>query len=270
MDLTSPDDAARRDDDDDDDAAREPRGDATPRDGPDKTSALFGIKGVKTNAERAESPVVSIAISDSEDGEDAEDADDATRKRGRGDVADVAASRRAREDSGSPLKTRPPPRAPSFARASSAQLERELAKHGMKPGPREYMTRELARAWAAGAALPPDFFEPEAETSRRRRAAPSPRRCRTGDRSDSADGALEDALGRFIKSNVALYERVLLMETVDVDEVLATVRRAPAPLAPGVAVAKVPRAKLLAYLEREGVAVTHTSGRRARATRTRF
>ena len=68
----------------------------------------------------------------------------------------------------------------------------------------------------------------------------------------------------------ALYERVLLMETVDVDEVLATVRRAPAPLAPGVAVAKVPRAKLLAYLEREGVAVTHTSGRRARATRTRF
>ena len=278
MDLTSPDDAARRDDDDDDDAAREPRGDATPRDGPDKTSALFGIKGVKTNVERAESPVVSIAISDSEDGEDAEDADDATRKRGRGDVADVAASRRAREDSGSPLKTRPPPRAPSFARASSAQLERELAKHGMKPGPREYMTRELARAWAAGAALPPDFFEPDAEASRRRAEAeaPSPRPSDTrghaggGDRSDSAGGALEDALGRFIKSNVALYERVLLMETVDVDEVLATVRRAPAPLAPGVAVAKVPRAKLLAYLEREGVAVTHTSGRRARATRTRF
>ena len=279
VDLTSPDDAARRDDDDDDDdAAREPRGDATPRDGPDKTSALLGIKGVKTNAERAESPVVSIAISDSEDGEDA---DDATRKRGRGDrddvddVADVAASRRAREDSGSPLKTRPPPRAPSFARASSAQLERELAKHGMKPGPREYMTRELARAWAAGAALPPDFFEPEAETSRRNvEAAPSPRpsdtRGHAGGRSNSADGALEDALGRFIKSNVALYARVLLMETVDVDEVLATVRRAPAPLAPGVAVAKVPRAKLLAYLEREGVAVTHTSGRRARATRTRF
>ena len=272
VDLTSPDDAARRGDDDDDDAAREPRGDATPRDGPDKTSALFGIKGVKTNVERAESPVVSIAISDSEDSEDAEDADDATRKRGRGDVADVAASRRAREDSGSP--SRLPSRAPSFARASSAQLERELAKHGMKPGPREYMTRELARAWAAGAALPPDFFDPEGETSRRRRAAPSPRpsdtRGHAGVRSDSADGALEDALGRFIKSNVALYERVLLMETVDVDEVLATVRRAPAPLAPGVAVAKVPRAKLLAYLEREGVAVTHTSGRRARATRTRF
>ena len=131
-----------------------------------------------------------------------------------------------------------------------------------------------SNAWAAGAALPPDFFDPEGETSRRRRAAPSPRpsdtRGHAGGRSDSADGALEDALGRFIKSNVALYERVLLMETVDVDEVLATVRRAPAPLAPGVAVAKVPRAKLLAYLEREGVAVTHTSGRRARATRTRF
>ena len=271
VDLTSPDDAARRDDDDTT-REREPRGDATPRDGPDKTSALFGIKGVKTNVERAESPVVSIAISDSEDGEDAEDADDATRKRGRGDVADVAASRRAREDSGSP--SRLPSRAPSFARASSAQLERELAKHGMKPGPREYMTRELARAWAAGAALPPDFFDPEGETSRRRRAAPSPRpsdtRGHAGGRSDSADGALEDALGRFIKSNVALYERVLLMETVDVDEVLATVRRAPAPLAPGIAAAKVPRAKLLAYLEREGVAVTHTSGRRARATRTRF
>jgi hypothetical protein len=231
---------------------------------------------VSSKRKTRESPVVSIAISDSEDGEDAEDA---TRKRGRGDeddVADVAASRRAPKDSGSP--SRPPPRAPSFARASSAQLERELAKHGMKPGPREYMTRELARAWAAGAALPPDFFEPDAEASRRRAEAeaPSPRPSDTrghaggGDRSDSAGGALEDALGRFIKSNVALYERVLLMETVDVDEVLATVRRAPAPLAPGIAAAKVPRAKLLAYLEREGVAVTHTSGRRARATRTRF
>lgn len=270
-----------RGDDDDDDAAREPRGDATPRDGPDPTSALpwSSKEGVKENAERTESPVVSIAISDSEDGE--EDAGDATRKRRRGDEDDdddVAASRRAPKDSGSPSPSRPPTRAPSFARASSAQLERELAKHGMKPGPREYMTRELARAWAAGAALPPDFFEPDAEASRRRAEAeaPSPRPSDTrghaggGDRSDSAGGALEDALGRFIKSNVALYERVLLMETVDVDEVLATVRRAPAPLAPGVAVAKVPRAKLLAYLEREGVAVTHTSGRRARATRTRF
>lgn len=278
VDLTSPDDAARRDDDDAT-REREPRGDATPRDGPDPISALPSLtsltphKGVSSKRKTRESPVVSIAISDSEDSEDAEDA---TRKRGRGDeddVADVAASRRAPKDSGSP--SRPPPRAPSFARASSAQLERELAKHGMKPGPREYMTRELARAWAAGAALPPDFFEPEAEAStpstRRAEAeAPSPRRCRTGGRSDSADGELENALGRFIKSNVALYERVLLMETVDVDEVLATVRRAPAPLAPGIAAAKVPRAKLLAYLEREGVAVTHTSGRRARATRTRF
>ena len=100
--------------------------------------------------------------------------------------------------------------------------------------------------------------------------APSPRRCRTGGRSDSADGALEDALGRFIKSNAALYDRVLTMEAVDVDEVLTTVRAAPSPPAPGVAAAKVSRAKLLAYLEREGVAVTHTSGRRARATRTRF
>ena len=258
MDLTSPDDAARRDDDDTT-REREPRGDATPRDGPDKTSALFGIKGVKTNVERAESPVVSIAISDSEDGEDAEDADDATRKRGRGDeddVADVAASRRAREDSGSP--SRLPSRAPSFARASSAQLERELAKHGMKPGPREYMTRELARAWAAGAALPPAFFEPEPPAVER------------GAGGRDLEARLEDALGRFIKSDVALYDRVLLMETVDVDEVLATVRRARTPLAPGVAAAKVPRAKLLAYLEREGVAVTHTSSRRARTTRTRF
>ena len=65
-------------------------------------------------------------------------------------------------------------------------------------------------------------------------------------------------------------DRVLLMETVDVDEVLHLVRRARTPLAPGVAAAKVPRAKLLAYLEREGVAVTHTSSRRARTTRTRF
>ena len=122
-----------------------------------------------------------------------------------------------------------------------------------------------------GAALPPDFFEPEAEASTRRAEAeaPSPRRCRTGGRSDGgSDDSLENALGRFIKSNVALYERVLLMETVDVDEVLATcgARRRRA----GHRRAKVPRAKLLAYLEREGVAVTHTSGRRARATRTRF
>ena len=119
------------------------------------------------------------------------------------------------------------------------------------------MTRELARAWAAGAALPPAFFEPEPPERNRRGAG-------------SELEALEDALGRFIKSDVALYDRVLLMETVDVDEVLATVRRAPAPLAPGIAAAKVPRAKLLAYLEQEGVAVTHTSKRRARTTRMRF
>lgn len=208
---------------------------------------------------RAESPVVSIAISDSESG----DEEDATRKRRRSNRdASRDASRGARGESDFPerqkKKSQPAPRrAPSFARASSAQLERELAKHGMKPGPREYMTRELARAWAAGAALPPAFFEPEPPERNRRGAG-------------SELEALEDALGRFIKSDVALYDRVLLMETVDVDEVLATVRRARTPLAPGVAAAKVPRAKLLAYLEREGVAVTHTSSRRARTTRTRF
>ena len=61
------------------------------------------------------------------------------------------------------------------------------------------MTRELARAWAAGAALPPDFFEPEAETSRPNpKPRPSDTRGHAGGRSDSADGALEDALGRFI------------------------------------------------------------------------
>lgn len=207
---------------------------------------------------RAESPVVSIAISDSESG----DEEDATRKRRRSNRdAHKDASRGARGESDFPERQKrgEKRRAPSFARASSAQLERELAKHGMKPGPREYMTRELARAWAAGAALPPAFFEPE-----------PPERNRRGAGSDVE--ALEDALGRFIKSDVALYDRVLLMETVDVDEVLATVRRARTPLAPGVAAAKkkVPRAKLLAYLEREGVAVTHTSSRRARTTRTRF
>jgi hypothetical protein len=128
----------------------------------------------------------------------------------------------------------------------------------MKPGPREYMTRELARAWAAGAALPPAFFEPEPPAVER------------GAGGKDLEARLEDALGRFIKSDVALYDRVLLMETVDVDEVLHLVRRARTPLAPGIAAAKVPRAKLLAYLEREGVAVTHTSSRRARTTRTRF
>ena len=120
------------------------------------------------------------------------------------------------------------------------------------------MTRELARAWAAGVALPPAFFEPEPPAVER------------GAGGKDLEARLEDALGRFIKSDVALYDRVLLMEAVDVDEVLATVRRAPAPLAPGIAAAKVPRAKLLAYLEQEGVAVTHTSKRRARTTRMRF
>ena len=122
------------------------------------------------------------------------------------------------------------------------------------------MTNELARAWAAGVALPPAFFEPEPPAVERG----------AGGRDLEARRDLEDALGRFIKSDVALYDRVLLMETVDVDEVLHSVRRARTPLAPGVAAAKVPRAKLLAYLEREGVAVTHTSSRRARTTRTRF
>ena len=123
------------------------------------------------------------------------------------------------------------------------------------------MTRELARAWAAGVALPPAFFEPE---------PPAVERGAGGRDLEARLEDVEDALGRFIKSDVALYDRVLLMETVDVDEVLRSVRRARMPLAPGVAAAKVPRAKLLAYLEREGVAVTHTSSRRARTTRTRF
>ena len=226
--------------------------------------------------------MVSIAVSDSGDGGDGGDGGDETRKRGR---SDEDASRGAPAAAGSP--SRAPPRAPSFARASSAQLEREITKHGMKPGSREYMTRELARAWAVGAELPPDFFEPEAvsRVPRRRRtgvaeaAAASPGPSETESHAEGfrkppsvepRGGALEDALGRFIKSNVALYDRVLLMEAVDVDEVLATVRRAPAPLAPGIAAAKVPRAKLLAYLEQEGVAVTHTSKRRARTTRMRF
>ena len=103
VDLTSPDDAARRDDDDAT-REREARGDATPRDGPDPISALRPSltsltphKGVVSK--RADSPVVSIAISDSEDGATA--AEDATRKRGRGDEDDeddAAASRRAPKD----------------------------------------------------------------------------------------------------------------------------------------------------------------------------
>lgn len=258
VDLTSPDDAARCDDDD---ATRgPPRANAPPRDRPDASLPRLLTRREDAEPLRAESPVVSIAISDSESG----DEEDATRKRRRSNRdADADASRGARGESDSPerQKSQPAPRrAPSFARASSAQLERELAKHGMKPGPREYMTRELARAWAAGAALPPAFFEPE----------PPPPAVFFSRGAGSELEALEDALGRFIKSDVALYDRVLLMETVDVDEVLATVRRARTPLAPGVAAAKVPRAKLLAYLEREGVAVTHTSSRRARTTRTRF
>jgi hypothetical protein len=90
----------------------------------------------------------------------------------------------------------------------------------------------------------------------------------------------EDKIGLWIKSKPELYDRVLLMESVDVDDVLRAINAEVAPSTGGGGGgggekktktfgvgARVPRARLLAYLDDEGVAFTQTKSRQAKAAR---
>mmetsp|Transcript_4778 Transcript_4778/g.21813 ORF Transcript_4778/g.21813 Transcript_4778/m.21813 type:complete len:309 (-) Transcript_4778:154-1080(-) len=88
---------------------------------------------------------------------------------------------------------------------------------------------------------------------------------------DDGGGAveLEDRLGEWIKRDDELYERILLMKTVDVDDLAAALRANGGDKENAKEHAwtkKVPRTKLLAYLESEGVAVVSTKSRRGNKT----
>ena len=92
-----------------------------------------------------------------------------------------------------------------------------------------------------------------------------------GDGRDDGGGAveLEDRLGEWIKRDDGLYERILLMKTVDVDDLAAALRADGGDKENAKEHAwtkKVPRTKLLAYLESEGVAVVSTKSRRGNKT----
>ena len=80
---------------------------------------------------------------------------------------------------------------------------------------------------------------------------------------------LEDRLGDWIKRDRGLYDRILLMETVDVDDMAAALKNGDEATdktngtdATDTWRRKVPRTKLLAYLESQGVAVVSTKSRR--------
>ena len=79
---------------------------------------------------------------------------------------------------------------------------------------------------------------------------------------------LEDRLGEWIKRDDGLYERILLMKTVDVDDLAAALSAdgGDKENASTAWTKKVPRTKLLAYLESEGVAVVSTKSRRGNKT----
>ncbi len=91
-----------------------------------------------------------------------------------------------------------------------------------------------------------------------------------GDGRDDGGGAveLEDRLGEWIKRDDGLYERILLMKTVDVDDLAAALSAdgGDKENASTAWTKKVPRTKLLAYLESEGVAVVSTKSRRGNKT----
>ena len=91
-----------------------------------------------------------------------------------------------------------------------------------------------------------------------------------GDGRDDGGGAveLEDRLGEWIKRDDGLYERILLMKTVDVDDLAAALKAdgGDKENASSAWTKKVPRTKLLAYLESEGVAVVSTKSRRGNKT----
>lgn len=171
-------------------------------------------------------------------------------------------------------------RPPCFVGVSLADLETELKRFGMKPGPKEYMMRELTRMWAMGTELSNVFRAPRVEAfgtgerSPEKRATETetetgaPRSKKTKPAGKSRDQTkqtnqstepVESFLGRFIKSNKRLYEKVLLMETVDVDETLQALDAARGKCEDKKKVPKVARRTLLSYLEQQGVAVRGTT-----------
>jgi|TARA_B110000977_G_scaffold196491_1_gene276962 hypothetical protein len=171
-------------------------------------------------------------------------------------------------------------RPPCFVGVSLADLETELKRFGMKPGPKEYMMRELTRMWAMGTELSNVFRAPRVEAfgtgerSPEKRATETetetgaPRSKKTKPAGKSRDQTkqtnqstepVESFLGRFIKSNKRLYEKVLLMETVDVDETLQALDAARGKCEDKKKVPKVARRTLLRYLEQQGVAVRGTT-----------
>lgn len=193
-----------------------------------------------------------------------------------------------------PPHPRPSSRAPlppDYTSADNAELERALAAHGMKPGPRAYMIEALLRAWATDAATR-DTANGDGEIVAGGRADErgaagggenrgnedaQPGGARPGRQRRREEGGpgekartipLEDRLGVWIKSRPELYDRVLLMETVDVEDLLEALAE-DARTGGGVG-GKVPRTKLLAYLEGEGVAVQQTRSRRGKNAGARF
>lgn len=307
---------------------------------------------------------------------------EAARARAPGQVVDVEATDHALSQlpprRSSPLASAEGPRLqpPPYVNMSTEELTRELARHGMKPGPRGYMVGAMLQVWAAAAAadmggspLAAPATAADIDASRAARVASDTvsecerdsasvrvglcdgdqdicwdsggddwdggevenvpinetscalmagkqattvkvacagppietvavgdvaqdrivevRICRKRKTSEVAKATplpLEDKLGLWIKSQPKLYDRVLLMEPVDVDDLLAALNaesgngkcvggsEVAAPSTGGEGAAsigisigcKVPRTKLLAYLEAEGVAVQQTRNRQAK------
>ena len=195
------------------------------------------------------SPTTSIAVSDSEE----RISDRGKHKRNKqmdGDVTQTAGT-------GKQSQNNPP----SFTHVSDKELENELKKHGMKPGPKGYMRSELTKMWAAGAALSDRFFT--LETCRQALAETTGVRLETttGKHSKNikTNVPLPVFLGRFIKANKQLYDKVLIMETLDVDDLMKLIDTERSLKMDSIP--KVPRTKLLQYLEQQGVAVCVTSKR---------
>ena len=165
---------------------------------------------------------------------------------------------------------------PPFETWSDAELRRELARQGMRDGPRAYMVSQCIAAYA--------FSTQSQNATMSQRHGPStqpdgggasqPKRRRRGVGAEYKDEAsktidLEDRLGDWIKRDRGLYDRILLMETVDVDDMAAALKNGDEATdktngtdATDTWRRKVPRTKLLAYLESQGVAVVSTKSRR--------
>lgn len=149
----------------------------------------------------------------------------------------------------------------------------------MRDGPRAYMVSQCIAAYA--------FSTQSQNATMSQRHGPStqpdgggdggasrPKRRRRGVGAEYKDEAsktidLEDRLGDWIKRDRGLYDRILLMETVDVDDMAAALKNGDEATdktngTDGTDTwrRKVPRTKLLAYLESQGVAVVSTKSRR--------